>query len=52
MTSGKFPLQALVAILHSALVLVVLQALVALTCMSTEGQPCMQLLTSCALWFR
>ena len=26
-----------------------LQALVALTCMSAEGQPCMQLLTSCAV---
>jgi len=35
-----------------AIVLVVLQALVALTRMSTEGQPRMQLLTSCALWFR
>ena len=44
MISCKFPLQVLVAILHSALPLVVLQALIALTCMSAEGQPHMQLL--------
>jgi hypothetical protein len=49
MTSRKSPLQALVAILHSAVALGMLQAVVVLTCMSAEGQPHMQLLTGCAL---
>ncbi len=52
MISCKFPMQVLVAILHSAIPLVVLQALVVPTCMSAEGHPRMQLLTGCALWFR